>query len=279
MELFYYKSLKGNFGDDINPWLWPRIFPNFNDKNRESLLLGIGTILDSRIPQKTGKVVVLGAGVRDPNNLPVVGNNWDIVGVRGPLSANVLKLEKEKVIGDPAYLLRRFYIPKSVEKKYAISYMSHMSCENQTDWRSILKEIGINFISPNSSVEMVCNEILKSELVISEAMHGVIVADAFRIPWIPVKAQSRFFEEKVNSFKWTDWSRSIGLNIVPYELPVIWQEKSIIGLLKKKLKILLIRKEINEIAKKKPFMSSSNNLDNVINKLDDAVTRVSKRYF
>ena len=34
MKLFYYKDPTGNFGDDLNPWIWYSLAPElFNDKN------------------------------------------------------------------------------------------------------------------------------------------------------------------------------------------------------------------------------------------------------
>ena len=41
-------------------------------------------------------------------------------------------------------------------------------------------------------------------------MHGAIVADALRVPWIPARLYGHFME-----FKWRDWTESIE---VPLEL-------------------------------------------------------------
>ena len=40
MKLYYYKAPLGNFGDDLNPWLWPRLLPDiFDDDGRVSSAL------------------------------------------------------------------------------------------------------------------------------------------------------------------------------------------------------------------------------------------------
>ncbi len=32
MKLYYYKDVIGNFGDDLNSWLWDALIPNFSIK-------------------------------------------------------------------------------------------------------------------------------------------------------------------------------------------------------------------------------------------------------
>ena len=62
MKLFYYKDPGGNFGDDLNAWLWPRLIPELLDDRDDTLFVGIGSILDRRIPQEPRKIV-FGTGV------------------------------------------------------------------------------------------------------------------------------------------------------------------------------------------------------------------------
>src|SRR5205814_2371845 len=46
-------------------------------------------------------------------------------------------------------------------------------------------------------------------LLVTEAMHGAVVADALRVPWIALRMYS-----KIDEFKWRDWCASLRL---PYE--------------------------------------------------------------
>ena len=55
MKLFYYQDPGGNFGDDLNAWLWPRLIPELLDGDEGSLFVGIGSILDRRIPRGAAK--------------------------------------------------------------------------------------------------------------------------------------------------------------------------------------------------------------------------------
>jgi hypothetical protein len=56
MKLHYCKTPSGNFGDDLNTWLWPTLLgENFFDTNEDALFLGVGTILNQKIPRTPEK--------------------------------------------------------------------------------------------------------------------------------------------------------------------------------------------------------------------------------
>lgn len=62
MVLKYCKISGGNFGDDLNTLLWPKLFPDLNDLKGHLLFYSIGTLLDgSHAPVM--RRVVLGAGL------------------------------------------------------------------------------------------------------------------------------------------------------------------------------------------------------------------------
>jgi succinoglycan biosynthesis protein ExoV len=48
-------------------------------------------------------------------------------------------------------------------------------------------------------------------------MHAAIVADTFRIPWVPVVTNAR-----INEFKWRDWTSSLDLEYAPERIPSIY---------------------------------------------------------
>jgi succinoglycan biosynthesis protein ExoV len=37
MKLFYFKDPAGNFGDDLNLWLWPKVLPGILDEDGSCL--------------------------------------------------------------------------------------------------------------------------------------------------------------------------------------------------------------------------------------------------
>ena len=91
LKLFYFKSADGvpNFGDDLNPWLWRRLLAGYLSDDAPTLLTGIGTILNDRVP-KASETLVFGSGVGFGGGLPQVDASWTIYCVRGPLSAQAL---------------------------------------------------------------------------------------------------------------------------------------------------------------------------------------------
>lgn len=217
MRLFYCDTSKllaggANFGDDLNPWLWPKILPGFFDKNEDELFYGIGTLLNDRVP-KNKKKVIFGSGI-GYGDLPAVDNNWEVHFVRGPLSAKALNLDSSKFITDPAILIRPFF-EKSNTKKYAVSYIPHWTSmmKHESFWEATCSQAGINLIDPRGTVVDVINQINQSKKVITEAMHGAIIADTLRVPWIPVKTSH------ILKFKWDDWTQSLELDYKPVWIP------------------------------------------------------------
>lgn len=206
MRLYYYKTPAGNFGDDLNQWLWRQLFPIpieqcFDD---ETLFLGIGSILNSEIPKYPPKKIVFGTGY-GYGSLPSVTDAWRFICVRGPLTAQALELPPSAAICDSALLVRELVEPaRSAEHK--IAFMPHHRMINADDWQSVCESLDICYIDPAAPIQNILDKIRSSELVISESLHGAIMADAFRVPWIPVRTNSFILE-----FKWQDWCASIQL--------------------------------------------------------------------
>jgi succinoglycan biosynthesis protein ExoV len=49
-----------------------------------------------------------------------------------------------------------------------------------------------------------------TEVLLTEAMHGAIIADSLRVPWIPIVSNP-----SILSFKWDDWCQSLSLEYQP----------------------------------------------------------------
>lgn len=229
MKIVYYKDEKGNFGDELNKWLWPKLLGDyidgfchhgieFSNKNNEQNLLfyGIGTLLDERIPSNPDKIIFgSGFGYNAP---PKIDGKYKIFFVRGENTANALGVSPDLAITDAAILLRNFYpVATSTPKKYTISFMPHIDSECGDFWKTICSKLGIHYISPGGfNIEAIIDELMQSEALITEAMHGAIVADALRVPWHPISSAPH-----VNSFKWDDWCSSMNLSYKPhYFIPI-----------------------------------------------------------
>jgi len=203
MKIYYLPV--DNFGDKLNLWLWPKLLPDFFDDEGDSLFVGIGSVLDGPIPEAPLKVV-LGAGTGYYPQQPVIDLKWEIYGVRGPLTAAALGIDPALAITDGAVLLRLLDRPDN-PGHYSVSFMPHWeNMDRSSDWVDICGNADIHLIDPRLPVEEVLREIASSRTLLTEAMHGAIVADALRIPWAPIKTTENILE-----FKWLDWCRSLGM--------------------------------------------------------------------
>ncbi|NEQ55774.1 MAG: polysaccharide pyruvyl transferase family protein [Leptolyngbya sp. SIO3F4] len=214
MRIFYYRRKDGqpNFGDELNRWLWPQLLPDFFDNDGSTQFIGTGTLLNHLLPERTkdaDRLIIFSSGVGYERSLAHIPAHWNIVCVRGPLSANRLKLQRHQAITDGGILVRRCFIPKG-NKNNSYAFMPHIHHANfaNVTWKTLCDEVGIGYIDPRWPIEQILQAITDTEVLLAEAMHGAIVADALRTAWIPVVTSPRIL-----SFKWQDWCASID---VPY---------------------------------------------------------------
>ncbi|SMX31160.1 polysaccharide pyruvyl transferase family protein [Actibacterium lipolyticum] len=219
MKLFYWKSPAGNFGDDLNLWLWDRFLPGWREWDEQRTLVGVGTILNTRNLPDAGSYLVLGSG-SGFGQLPDLNANseWDIRFVRGPLTAEKMGLGMEKFATDPAALISRLPEFSGLSERKGIAFIPHCHSDVSPyyDWQTICENAGLRYISPREEARTVIEQIARSEKVITESMHGAILADAFRIPWKAVSQVANF-----NNFKWQDWAASLEMNVEITPLPAV----------------------------------------------------------
>lgn len=221
MQIFYYqrRDRQPNFGDELNSWLWRQLIPNYlNDADESTAFVGLGTLLNNALPRRLSgfqRAVLFTTGAGYERPLKRIPDNWRIYAVRGPRSAYRLGLPKDLAITDGGLLLRHCYIPHQT-KRYQMSFMPHIHHANFAAplFQQACDELGWGYIDPREPVETILTRIDQSGVLIAEAMHGAIAADALRVPWIPVITSPR-----VLPFKWQDWCESIGVTYHPYYLP------------------------------------------------------------
>ena len=212
MKMFFFRSsVAPNFGDELNPWLWPKLLDGMFDDDEREIFIGIGSILWDDYPKASLKIV-MGAGYGGYKPPPIIDENWQVNFVRGPQTAEHLGLPPKAAITDSAVLLRTVFRPQS-GKRYRASFIPHWESLYGARWDLVCAMAGIHLIDPRQPVETVLSEIAASEVVIAEAMHGAISADALRVPWIPVMPFVA-----THRFKWLDWSRSLDLELRPVRL-------------------------------------------------------------
>jgi succinoglycan biosynthesis protein ExoV len=217
MKLHYFRSPHGNFGDDLNAWLWPELLPGMWDDGSDGItFVGVGTILNRLVPQTRLKIV-LGSGVGYsplPENLH--DGSWSVLGIRGPLSARAAGLPARAVITDGAILLGTIdgLVKPEEARTGDVVFVPHVSSTETGAWEEICAELGITYIDPRWNFHEVFALIGNAKLVLTEAMHGAIVADTLRVPFVPLVSS-----REISSFKWMDWTLSMGLPYRPIRLP------------------------------------------------------------
>ena len=213
MKLTYFKCNIPNFGDDLNAYIWPRLLKDdFFDEDERELFVGIGSIIYDNYPQQALKIVV-GSGYGGYTPPPDVHDgSWEFAFVRGPRTAEVLNIPRDNVVTDGAILLRAVELPTASPETPAI-FIPHFQSLDRGNWKEVCAIAGIRFVDPTSDVETVLAEIQGARLVITESMHGAIVADALRTPWVAVTPIA-----KAHRFKWWDWADSLGIPLRAHKL-------------------------------------------------------------
>ena len=80
-------------------------------------------------------------------------------------------------------------------------------------WQEVCDGAGVSFVDPRRPSKSVVEEIASADLVLAEAMHAAIIADAYRVPWLPVWTSNR-----INALKWSDWAFSLNMTVQPHRL-------------------------------------------------------------
>lgn len=213
MKLYFYQDDMPNFGDDLNAWLWPKVIPELLDDDASHLLLGIGTIINHKLP-KAHRYTVLGSGV-GYGQLPQLNEHWRVLSVRGKSSCQALGLDESLGIIDPAYLLPEYLDMAAEPKRYPVSLIPHAQSLEMGHWQAVAAQLGIHLIDPRTNnIEAFVREVASSEQVITEAMHGAIVADCYGVPWVGYRAYPY-----INAEKWNDWLSVFGHQVTLTDVP------------------------------------------------------------
>lgn len=219
MNIIYYHSPDGNFGDDLNAVLWKEVLSPACFEAEDAVLLGIGSIFRddflSSQATKCKRVFVLGSGAGTgplPQRWP--NADWSILAVRGPLTANLIGVPGAAITDGAALLATTPALTPNVRTRSEIAFMPHYNSVQYSCWPEICENLGFSYIDAHWPVSKTLERIGRARLVITEAMHGAIVADTLRIPWVPVACSPAILP-----FKWIDWTESLDLDFRPLSLP------------------------------------------------------------
>ncbi len=216
MKPFYWQGTT-NFGDFLNHRIWPEILEGYLSPDDNTRLIGIGSLLKSSINHLEGKKVIFGTGSGYGLIPPASATfDWKFYFVRGPRTAECFRLPKEKGIVDGAWLiglLPHYHEHARFDKK-GTTFIPHWTSADSGNWDPICQQAGMTYLNPLDDLEKILDMIARSALIITESLHGAIIADLFRTPWIPVNISPKFL-----AFKWIDWYESVGLDPSMTDLP------------------------------------------------------------
>lgn len=211
MDLYHWPSPAGNFGDDLNLWLWDFLLPGFREQDTDTLLVGVGTVLDTALLPAGRRKMVVGSGTGYGKSPDVSDTGkWDIRCVRGPKTAQALGLPAEKGIIDPAAVIPDMPDFQNIRQHGEAVFVPHWESALFGQWDRVCESVGIRYIDSCGESHEVIRQIAGASLVIAESMHAAILADAFRVPWIAVSTS-----RQINSFKWEDWAASLEVEYTP----------------------------------------------------------------
>jgi succinoglycan biosynthesis protein ExoV len=221
LKINYFTCDEGNFGDDLNEWIWDRLIPGWRQWDHDVTLLGVGTLINDRLIDelRDANVLILGTGVGYGDDIlrASIPENWDIKSVRGPNSARQLGISETRGLIDPAVMVADFPEFQDQPKSDIPIFIPHHKSVNRHDWSKVCDRHRLQYVSPTSDSIQVIKSIAGAPLVITESMHGAIIADSFRVPWLPIRISPKF-----NAEKWIDVLESVGLDLeVPFLFPKV----------------------------------------------------------
>lgn len=207
LPLYYWDARPqhgfSNFGDALSAALVERMIGRniqiVNDPfDCPKKLLGMGSIMNYA---QDGDII-WGTGVN--GKAPAHSYRFttlDVRAVRGPLSRNFLLakgIDCPEIYGDPTLLLPLYFpeFKKSETPTHEYIIIPHFSDEYLFVGMS-------NMVSAKEPWYIVIQKILNSKFVISSALSGVIVAEAFGIPARLLQIQNKMNTEDL--FKYTDY--------------------------------------------------------------------------
>lgn len=190
--LTYWWDTKANFGDTIGPWLVTAItgLRPVNSRwvtNDGPTLFTVGSVIGHL---ETPGNHIWGSGLigrPGPAKLAQLKSAQParIHAVRGKHTREILIGELgwvvPEVYGDPALLLPRYYDPSPSKAVGKIALVPHYKHKQEF---AALSGSGTLVVDVAEGLERVVDQIAGATAVISTSMHGLIIAQAYGIPWV-----------------------------------------------------------------------------------------------
>ena len=211
--VFWWNGAEGkNWGDAINPILIKKmsgkdvILPHevINFKN-EPIYSVIGSILGARSDKN---LIIWGSGFISSSGR-LKETPYKICAVRGPLTRNIILsqgIDCPEIYGDPALLYPLYYNP-IIKQKYKLGIIPHFLDQNHYALNMFKNHPDIIIIDILSEINEFVDAICNCEHIASSSLHGIIAADAYKIPSIWMILSDDIGGDR---FKFYDYFMSVG---------------------------------------------------------------------
>ena len=214
MQLVYYRKKVPNFGDDLNAVLWKGLAPDLFDDDPDVGFVGIGTIIGMPCGNLK-KLHVFSSGIGNDRPEAWRDKQVEYWCVRGPISTRILGLAEDRAITDGAILTPLVEgFPKAATGTGGTLIVPHFQTLDHPGWLEVAALTGYELLDPRADPHSVIARIASARLVLTESLHGAILADVYGIPWIAFATSKNF-----GIPKWVDWTLSLGrdfnLTMVP----------------------------------------------------------------
>ncbi len=197
---------EGNWGDEVNPLLASLLSekPVLRSELYSRVFMAVGSTLD----MANHRTRVWGSGLLDPESLPREAP-LSIHAVRGPLTRERLLaagIPCPDIFGDPVLLLPRFYNPPT-RGKFRVGIVPH-AADKTSLWLEPFRALPDVVVLDVTGDLLYFVRTLKScDVVLSSALHGLVLADAYNIPRRWIKLSDRV---PGGDFKFRDYLLSTG---------------------------------------------------------------------
>ncbi len=217
LRFYDSKEKYSNWGDDLNVYLI-ELMCNKRVIPAETVLIPClkYSFIGSNLPWILNhKTIIWGSGVINTTLKMDKSKVEKVYAVRGPITRDYLinnGVDCPEVYGDPALLLPLYYKPKNVVKKHKVGIVPH---HMDFDYKKELDELlgdGCHVISMINYDKWtdVIDDICSCEYILSNSLHGLIVADAYGVK----NLFCEFVHHHTNQEKFEDYFLSVKRPVV-----------------------------------------------------------------
>lgn len=190
---WWYPREGKNLGDELTKILLTELYqvPTEQARMEDAELISTGSLLNwmwDRDPVRNRKrrLSVVGSGFMHPNLVAERLEFLDVYSVRGYLSTTSLftNASGNVALGDPGLLVSKLFTPTSRKPHKRYGVIPHFSKVDdpalRLRWDHLPSSVSIDFRTDN--LASVMEEMAACDIILSQSLHGLIIADALGIP-------------------------------------------------------------------------------------------------